>query len=368
VTGSFDEHRLAADLRRAAESYEPDSERIAELLRARTAPAQVAPAHRSGQEDRAGAGAGPSRVRRSRHPLRTTTWLAAAASVVLAVAAADLVLQREDRTAPTSGRPATAIGTTKTTAPGPARLAPSTGKGTVPGMITPQPTGAPAAARTTPAGSVRTVASGGSGAPTSGGSLGSDGSSSKIFGDREVSVTVSAVPSGSERQLGTGGRQWVASPSSLAGTPPHSQSLGWPIGPAQVMGSGATLDPSPFSVSWPDGVSGGPGRSTSWLTVPHDVRGAPAGLRVPLRYPTGSVTVTLLLGTSGGGGRLVLSLSDGSLTADLPGCAAAPCPAVVRITMRPAAGGILQAGDAIVDLSAAEADGRVGFAGAEMSG
>ena len=121
-------------------------------------------------------------------------------------------------------------------------------------------------------------------------------------------------------------------------------------------------------MSWQDGVPGGPGRSTSWLTVPHDVRGAPAGLRVPVRYPYGSVTVTMLVGTSGGGGRLVLSLPDGSLTADLPGCAAASFPAVVRITMRPATGGALRAGDAIVDLSAARADGRVGFAGAELSG
>jgi hypothetical protein len=368
VSGPFDEQQLAADLHRAAESYEPDTERIRMLMAERNT---------------------------ARRPGRggwTVTWVAAAASVVFAVTGAEAVLSRWDRDESSSG-PAAAGGT-----PTPASSSPEGVVGQATSVVrTPDPaqtpsgtSAVPAAPRLTgpviaspwvpPAGdsSVVTVTprvaastvSPGAAPPTAGSTGQGAGSATvrRVLGDRMVSVDVSAVAVGTRRTLGADAGQWMAfAPVDAEIRAVEGPVAGWRVGPTQVMGSGSNSGPGPFVLTWSKSAAGGAGSSSVWLTAPHDSNGAASGLRIPVRYGKDPVSVTLLVGTIGGGGQLNASIQGGSIRVDLPRCSgSAVCPAVVRIDLQSANGGTASSSDLLIDLAATDPGGAVGFAAAEM--
>lgn len=371
MSGPFDEQQLAADLHRAAESYDPDGERIRMLMAERnTAP----------RPERRG---------------WTVAWVAAAASVVLAVTGTEAVLSGWNRDEPSSGSAAAegpaaptsstaegVIGTATSVVrtPGPA-VTPSpsggpTGRPAVP--VAPQPTGSPVPSAAAPVVTVTprvpasTTAAGPGAASTRARPTGPGPGSATdkpVIGGRTVTVDVSAVAVGTRRTLGANGGQWTAfTPAGAGVTAVEGPASGWQIGPAQIMGSGANPGSGPFVLTWSKSAAGGAGSSSMWLTAPHDSNGAASGLRLPVRYGNGPASVTLLVGTIGGGGQLTLSGQDSSMRVDLPRCSGtAVCPAVVRIDLQPVSGGTASSSDLLVDLAATDPSGAVGFAAADLT-
>jgi hypothetical protein len=143
------------------------------------------------------------------------------------------------------------------------------------------------------------------------------------------------------------------------------------VGPAQSLGSGQSAGAGPFALSW-----SGPGGATPgqpwrrWVTSPGSFRGSPAGLRIPVRVKRVPATITLLVGTVGGGGRVQVEIGNPSrsgivLTAALPDCGTGSCPAVVTITQNVSPAGTSSTEDS-VDLRATSAGALVGLAAVEL--
>ncbi len=327
--------RRAVELHRGAESLDPAAERIARLVGPTTSPSGRRPGPREARERPAGRDrsteARPGDALRIRRPLLVAG--AVAALVILALAVG---LAQHDDQVPAPGAASRA---------GIAGTSPSTSVSADPTSDSPSITARSITYR-------RTV------------------------GDRLIEVGVTPQADGSRHVLGADAGYWVAAPETVEQSPPHGDQTGWPIGPVQPMGSGSRVEPGPFAVTWQGGPTGS-GSSGSWLTAPHDFRGAPAGLRIPVRHGAGSFLVTLLVGTTGPsdtgsgdtdtGARLTMALPSGTLTFELPGCDAASCPTVVRITVRSVDGASSPAGDVMLDLSATAVTGRIGFAGGELS-
>jgi hypothetical protein len=357
VTGPF-EQRLVADLRRAAESYEPDTERIRQLL------------IEGFLEEQDGGNEGNTASPRARGFSRRMTWLAAAASVVLAVSGSEILFN----SGPTSGDTA-----------GPATTDTLSG-------VSWAASGGTAANTTPPAGGDAMSVSPGSRAsggptpsasanrtPSWGRTLGPDVTASvapasgivspirKVVDDREVTIKVVQAAAESRQDLSAVGDQWVAAPLSPGATSPQSKGPRGSVGPPQVMGNGASVQSSPFLVTWSDGVPAGLGQATTWLTVPYAVEGVRGGVRLPVRFGPEEITVTVLTGTVGGGSaRLAVSGGLDSLVVELPGCGSTVCPFVVQVLLRPVPGSHVTAGDVLLDLTATDPSDAVGFAGASM--
>lgn len=323
MTDRYDEPRIAGELRRAAEQFDPDPDRIRQLMQAQAGaePVPVASPDRRGVHG------------------RWWAWSAAAASVVVAVFGADAALQRwNEPTAPghsVQAGIATSAATHPTTSTGPT-------------------TSTHATSSTHP--TTRASTSPRSTAPPSGGT-------------RAVTVTVTGARPGAAYRLGeSAGEQWLLAPPAVTAASPRSPGPGWPLGPIQTMGNGSSVEPGPFTVSWRNGTAAA-GTSTTWLTAPQSVRGVPAGLRVPVRFGSRPATVTVLAGTTGGAGRLTVTLPGvrgGQLTVPLPACGDRVCPSVVRITLQRAAGQPA-AGDLILDLAATAPGDRLGIAAVSLT-
>jgi hypothetical protein len=188
------------------------------------------------------------------------------------------------------------------------------------------------------------------------------------MGDRRVTVDVSAVAAGTRRTLGANGGRWTAFVPAGAGVDAvEGPTSGRQVGPAQIMGSGAKAGSGPFVLTWSKSAAGGAGSSSVWLTAPYASNGALSGLRIPVRYGNGPASVTLLVGTIGGGGQLTVSLQGRSMRVDLPRCSGSSvCPALVRIDVQPVSGGTAFSSDLMADLVATHPAGAVGFAGADL--
>ncbi|HET9654454.1 MAG TPA: hypothetical protein VFP72_03815 [Kineosporiaceae bacterium] len=139
-------------------------------------------------------------------------------------------------------------------------------------------------------------------------------------------------------------------------------------GPAQAVGSGQVTENGPFAVSWaPGALSSAATDSSSWLTVPGATRGVPGGLKIPVRLQRVPATITLLTGTTGGGGtvKVALGAADGphSMEATLPSCSGPVCPAVVTVKVD----GVRIGGSAelVIELTATTT-GKVGLAAVEL--
>lgn len=186
-----------------------------------------------------------------------------------------------------------------------------------------------------------------------------------------VALAVAAVPVGTALRMPLrDGREWL-----LVGSVAESSQVRVPagasaVGPAQSVGSGQALATGPFALSWAGqgGSSAGPWRR--WVTAPGAVRGAPAGLRIPVRVKRFPATITLVTGTVGGEGVVRAEIADprrgGSvLTGVLPGCATGTCPALVTITL-PARRANTSSTEVMVELRAATAGASIGLAAVEL--
>jgi hypothetical protein len=182
-------------------------------------------------------------------------------------------------------------------------------------------------------------------------------------------ITVTSTSPNSRVNLGSLKGTWL-----VAGLPGGQQVTGpgsvQGLGPVQVMGSGDRVDTGPYQVVWPHGSRTG-GTSNTWLVVPRQVRGAPSGLRVPLRLKKVPATITVYTGTVGGAGRLRVTVqeSGGDVTpqvVELPGCTQAACPAVVRIPLGP---DIQMSGslDVVLEIEATGRDASVGLSVVQLN-
>jgi hypothetical protein len=181
-----------------------------------------------------------------------------------------------------------------------------------------------------------------------------------------TSIEVAPVRQGTAFRLPMhASRGWLLVGSARDGSQPHSNVGGVALGPAQVMGAGPAVEVGPYDVGWAAGSAGTSAtRSGTWLTVPGIVRGVPSGLRIPVRVQRTPARITLLTGTVGGGGRVAVSVGKSSVTAELPSCTQAICPAVVTVTLDPTT---QQPGITVmIELNGTGADGKVGLAAVEL--
>jgi hypothetical protein len=186
-----------------------------------------------------------------------------------------------------------------------------------------------------------------------------------------VTVVVSTLAAGSSRRLPLAGGATdtlVLAAGADGATAVHLPAGGSSLGPVQVTGSGQTVTPGPYQLDWT--ASSGTGRSGDWLTAPQAGDGSSAGLRIPVRTPRPSSTITLFGGTVGGGAELRVQVSLGGggklgITAKLPSCGSGVCPDLVTITLDPSLGG-QGSPDVVVDLAATSPGVRVGLAAVEL--
>ena len=368
---------VAAQLRHAVRSYEPDGDRIRRLIDARTAATGGIPI-----KSREGRGLGGRAV------MWPVVGSAAAAAVILAVAASGAPGGPEQggngnvtvSSSPLDGAPA---------AQDPTALVPPTSSvvpsspTTVPGTPTPSGSTGAAGGHPGPRASVTVTAAGGAasspGGPTgpSGGTgrtaAGRSGGSpvpgapapvqtSGSVGGRQVTAVVQQIgASGYDVNLGAAGEKWLVASSALGPSQPHSANNLDAIGPVQPLVLGGAVAPGPFRVAWQNGSS------SEWLTAPRSAASSPSAvlLRIPVRFKTDTPTVVLYLGTIGGTGRLEIGTSGaGGFSVQLPGCADT-CGAIVTITSH-GGPGIPTTGDLPVDVFAGTAT-KVAVAAATLS-
>lgn len=392
--GPLGHERIVAELRKAAETFQPDDERIRQLINART----------GGDGPLRTAGPVPSfhRVSARRRLMWPVAGSAAAAAVILAVFARGVLPgtaggvgvagsgsrdgggsvtigvapASENGSNGSSTSPATSPPTGSVTSSTPAPTASPTPSGsTVRPTHRPSPSGSPASgATTTP----------GTSGPTSGASTGARPTTSRAVasaspsttrvnaGGRELSISVRPVPVGLTADMVTPSpREWIAATDSASGKSFYTNSSS-ALGPLQLNGSGYATAPGPFTVHRPDLASGATVTSTAWLTIPGLTDGVRNSVRLPVRYHQLPATATLYVGTASGPGRITFTVTatDGTqgtpVTIDLPTCEVGTCPAVVTMTVAAGTDTSVTSGTIHVDLAAVNASGRIGFAGGTL--
>lgn len=187
----------------------------------------------------------------------------------------------------------------------------------------------------------------------------------------ERAVKVTPMPVGSSvRMPGGNDTQWLVL-AGADGVQVPGRHEPRRVGPAQVMGSGQSTVPGPFTLSWAaDGAGPTVARTGSWLTVPDQERGVPSALRIPVRLERLPATITLHTGTVGGPGRVNVTLArpDGrftTLVAELPACGQAACPAVVTVRLDPSDQPSGSA-EVMIELTARGRGARVGLAAVQV--
>jgi len=368
--------RVAAQLRHAARSYEPDGDRIRKLIDARAAATGGAPI-----KTREPRGLGGRAV------MWPVVGSAAAAAVILAVAASGAPSGPEVGggavtvgTSPTDGvassgsalsssapsvspsgtlLPPTSTSSVSTSPGRPASSSAAHGARGGTTATVPGPAGSAAPGR---AASPGTSAAGGSSA--AGGAAGSapaaplpggTSTTGTITGGRVVTAVVQPVGAGGlDVSLGRSGETWVLASSATPSAQLLSVGNGTALGPVQPVGGGAAVEPGPFRVSWQNGVSTATGSTSNWLTMPPQSSSAAPLLRIPVRFKVDNPTVVLYVGTFGGGGKLLIGTTGNSpLSVPLPGCPGV-CSSVVTITSHGGAG-VPNTGDLPVDVLATTA-------------
>ncbi|MDQ1287018.1 MAG: hypothetical protein QG622_583 [Actinomycetota bacterium] len=385
--------RIAAELRKAALAFQPDDERLRQIINARsgndgplrTTPSIVEP-HRPGGG--------------RRKLLWPVAGSAAAAAVILGVFARGALPVAGDTTSGTgtvSSSDSVTIGIAGTS-----DLASATGSGTpeTPSPDTSASSGPDTAAATPTSPTVTPPTS----SPTEGQSFVPDpappvsstpGSSPAatptrgptttraIGAGRDLTVSVRPVPPGSTADVvKTPSDEWVVASENAASSQGLSSSSSGVLGPVQGLGGGYTTGAGPFTVRRPDPDSGAEVTSTSWITAPGMSAGAPSGLRVPVRFQKLPATITLFVGTSAGRGRMTVTVhsttNGGSpleLPVELPSCVGNACPSVVTVVLGPSAvppstgSGTtpgVASGTILIDLRSSDPAGRIGFAAASL--
>jgi hypothetical protein len=218
--------------------------------------------------------------------------------------------------------------------------------------------------RTTDGSTGSTTGTGGQGSPGTSPSA----PSGSVVNAGIFNVEVAPVPQGSTYRLPlNGGRQWLVVGSSPDGSQPHFPPDASTLGPAQVMGSGQSIEAGPYKLSWDPGATGTQvQQSGTWMVVAGSVRGVESGLRIPVRVQhQPPVKIVLLTGLVGSGGQVTVSGADTKATAQLPSCGEPICPAVVTITLgtdsQPS-----NVQEMVIDLNATGKDAKVGLAAVEL--
>lgn len=366
--------RVAAALRHAAASYEPDGERIRRLMDARAS------------------GLGGSSVPRRPEARgvrgRTVLWpvlgSAAAAAVIVGVAASGATMEgRGDQgqhpvgpfetSMPMGGDPSGRATTapplpsaTSTTLPSPGVVSRSGSPDPTPSTSTSAGSGSGAGSTAAPGrGGIPHPGSGhGTAAPTAARPPGPGGPGgtqiSGTSGLHTVSASARPLPGGHEVPLGAAGTHWTVA-STQTGQP-HDVTNGTQLGPVQPLASGASVRTSPFRVRW-SGGSPATGTASTWLVTPSGP-GTGKGLRIPVRYHALPATVTLYVGTVDGGGQVQIALDGRIVPLDLPSCAGT-CAAEVTVTVTAATASAPATGDVTLDV-VPTASSQVGIAAAVL--
>jgi len=330
--------RVAAQLRQAARSYEPDTERIRRMIEARSADVTV-----------------PVRTTSRRIGSRTVLWpalgSAAAAGVILAVAAAGAPTSSPEGPPPATSSPASAVTPTDSSSPSTSLGAPTSDVRTVtptvsPTPTTPRPGSSPTATGPGPSGS--TSAPGSTSGPASvsvsgigGGPVISTGSNT--LGSLTLSTTVRRA-NGSDVTTADLGAVWAVVTSQDVGQQQHAAAAPSALG-LQPM-TGATLADGPFRVKWQSGTPRGSGTSSLWLRAPGSA-GQDPGVRVPVRYQSLPATARFFIAVEGGTARLRFEGEGSESYANLPKCTA-QCLLVVDVAITGAPG--KASGDLTVDV------------------
>jgi hypothetical protein len=388
--------RVAATLRHAAQSYEPDGERIRRLMDTRSGGSLVV------TEPRPARGV-PGRA------LWPVLGSAAAAAVIFAVAAAGADPGGEDPAdgvrpvvaSPTSGdtsdsEPAPTSGTSPAATTSPALRSPTSTSLTGSTHATGAPsssTGAPAPHGTSspahgtrsaavatsrpaashPAAATTTTRSGAeTPRPGPGGATTPPPPRSPVkpppkppvkpaataatIGGRQLTASVQPISGGQAVSLGGSGEFWLV--ASATADQPRSEANTQIVGPVQSLGPGMTADASPFSISWRGGSPSATGTAATWLT-------STSALRLPVRFRAEPATIVLYVGTVGGGGRLVVSVpGSGTMPVELPDCSGT-CGAIVTVSMHSVQANLPTTGDLVFDAFAA-GGGKIGIAAAAL--
>ena len=321
--------RVAAQLRQAARSYEPDTERIRRMIEARSADVAV-----------------PERSTPRRIGSRTVLWpalgSAAAAGVILAVAAAGAPTSSPETPEAPPPTSSTASAVTPSDSP-----KPSTSLGSATSDVRPvspspsHPGSSPATGSghgpSTPASA--SVSVGGIG----GGPVISTGSTA--LGTLNVSTTVRAAV-GSDVTAADLGAVWAAVAGQDAAQQQHAAAAPSALG-LQPM-TGATLADGPFRVGWQGGTPKASGTSSLWLRASGSA-GQDAGVRVPVRYQSLPATARFFIAVEGGTARLRFEGGGHSGYANLPQCTT-QCLLVVDVAISGPSTGKGPSGDLTVDV------------------
>jgi hypothetical protein len=372
--------RIAAELRRAADAFHPDDERIRQIINARggergplrpTAPVTFP---------------GLSARRRLLWPVAGS---AAAAAVILSVFARGPLPVPEgvsEDPGSMSSSDSVAVGVTQTSTVRSSASPPPSTAGVGSGSTAPSrdradgrrqaspSSGLPHPSQaSSPPGEVaqRSHAPAAPTAPAGGPSV-----TRMSRGGHDLTVSVRPVEQGSTANVGhVTSEEWLAASGTSASSQALSTGSGSELGPVQALGSGYATIAGPFTVLRPDRGSGAQVTTTSWITAPGFSGGASSGLRIPVRYQRLPAVVTLFVGTTAGGGRITVTMNASAggtspveLPVTLPGCPQGTCPSVVTVTIGQAAGASppSASGDIIVDLRALTPAARVGFAAASL--
>lgn len=383
--GPLGHERIVAELRKAAETFQPDDERIRQIINAR--------AGGDGPLGTTDPSPGLYPIGSRRRLMWPVAGSAAAAAVILAVFARGVLPGAAGGvgvagTGSRDGSGSVTIGVAQTSengSTGPATspaTSPGTQTQTPPSSASPTPSGSTIRPtyRTSPNGPASPPATSGSAAPTAGAStpsrthaVSASPSTTKITaGGREVSITVQPVPVGLTADVAKSpSDEWIAATDSAGSGKSFFASSSSSVGPLQFTGSGYATAPGPFTVQRRDLASGAPVTSTSWVTMPGMTDGVRSTVRLPVRFQHLPATATLYVGTAAGPGRITFTLQgtngagDTVVPVDLPTCEVGTCPAVVTMTIGTAAG-TGSSGTVLVDLAAVNASGRIGFAGASL--
>lgn len=345
----IDEDDVIRLLSQAGRDVELDRSRILDIVEGRSESASAAAGPRAPRPARRPepvrpAGSTPSQTRRraSRRLLAIPLAAAMAGGAFVAVHAA--VAPQHDRIR-VVGDPETSV----------AR----------PPETTPAPTTAPrSASRLGPA---KSITSAPAPVPTPAGSTAA-GSAAAVEADAGVSVTVAPAGTGTAHELSLQHAQaWLLTNDVQEPVQPHAPEGDSSVGPAQGMGSGHSVANSPYNLSWdPTTTGSGSGTSQQWLVAPAEVRGVPAGLRIPVRARHTPATITLFTGTVRGSGQVQVQAFGRLVKASLPDCSQGPCPAIVTITLDPPQRRTGTA-EVLIELNATGKDAGVGLAAVELS-